>query len=331
VGLDATVVSDKWFLSNYKVQPVPDVTASYFREATSTAFLQGQGDRSFFDARGYYFRALSTYDWQKQQPVVHPVIDYDKRIDGPAPLGGEVAFTANITSLSRQEADFREVPKQLTRPVLLSTTVRPSRSTTPAPCSTAELPRARHRGTRRAPRPSSRGGASSWTTIGQVWTPFTYFGRRLRRAATPRLPEPGLGNFIDPRTSSSAAPCGLRRRVPLPVRRSAGCDTTQVIEPIAQVIARPSETRIGRLPNEDAQSLVFDDTSIFEWTSSPLRPGARAACAPTRAQYSVTGATAFTATCSSAPVVHVAARTLRPGESAMSVSTRGWRTAAPIS
>jgi hypothetical protein len=26
------------------------------------------------------------------------------------------------------------------------------------------------------------------------------------------------------------------------------------LEPIAQVIARPSETRIGRLPNEDAQS-----------------------------------------------------------------------------
>ena len=37
------------------------------------------------------------------------------------------------------------------------------------------------------------------------------------------------------------------------------------LEPIAQVIARPSETRIGRLPNEDAQSLVFDDTSLFEW------------------------------------------------------------------
>ena len=37
------------------------------------------------------------------------------------------------------------------------------------------------------------------------------------------------------------------------------------LEPIGQIIARPSETRIGRLPNEDAQSLVFDDTSLFEW------------------------------------------------------------------
>jgi hypothetical protein len=32
------------------------------------------------EARGYYFKGLSTYDWQKQQPIVAPVIDYDKRI-----------------------------------------------------------------------------------------------------------------------------------------------------------------------------------------------------------------------------------------------------------
>ncbi|KAF0227279.1 MAG: LPS-assembly, partial [Beijerinckiaceae bacterium] len=38
---------------------------------------------------------------------------------------------------------------------------------------------------------------------------------------------------------------------------------THHIEPIAQVIVRPNETRIGKLPNEDAQSLVFDENSIF--------------------------------------------------------------------
>ena len=30
---------------------------------------------------------------------------------------------------------------------------------------------------------------------------------------------------------------------------------TQTIEPIAQVILRPNETEIGKLPNEDSQSL----------------------------------------------------------------------------
>ena len=38
---------------------------------------------------------------------------------------------------------------------------------------------------------------------------------------------------------------------------------TQTIEPIAQLIVRPNETQIGKLPNEDAQSLIFDDSNLF--------------------------------------------------------------------
>jgi LPS-assembly protein len=39
---------------------------------------------------------------------------------------------------------------------------------------------------------------------------------------------------------------------------------TQTIEPIAQIIVRPNETGIGKLPNEDSQSLIFDDTNLFK-------------------------------------------------------------------
>jgi len=39
---------------------------------------------------------------------------------------------------------------------------------------------------------------------------------------------------------------------------------TQTIEPIAQLIVRPNEGAIGKLPNEDAQSLVFDDSNLFK-------------------------------------------------------------------
>ena len=39
---------------------------------------------------------------------------------------------------------------------------------------------------------------------------------------------------------------------------------SQVIEPIGQLIIRPDEQRIGELPNEDAQSLVFDTSTLFE-------------------------------------------------------------------
>lgn len=39
---------------------------------------------------------------------------------------------------------------------------------------------------------------------------------------------------------------------------------SQVIEPVAQLIARPNETDRRDLANEDAQSLVFDDTLLFD-------------------------------------------------------------------
>ena len=38
---------------------------------------------------------------------------------------------------------------------------------------------------------------------------------------------------------------------------------TQTIEPIAQVIVRPNETKIGELPNEDSQSFIFDASNLF--------------------------------------------------------------------
>jgi LPS-assembly protein len=39
---------------------------------------------------------------------------------------------------------------------------------------------------------------------------------------------------------------------------------TQTLEPIAQVILRPNETQVNALPNEDAQSLIFDDSNLFK-------------------------------------------------------------------
>jgi LPS-assembly protein len=54
---------------------------------------------------------------------------------------------------------------------------------------------------------------------------------------------------------------GLEYRYPLISVQSWG---TQTIEPIAQLIVRPNETFIGRMPNEDAQSLIFDDSNLFK-------------------------------------------------------------------
>ena len=53
---------------------------------------------------------------------------------------------------------------------------------------------------------------------------------------------------------------GVETRWPFISAHSWG---TQTIEPIAQLVIRPNETMIGRFPNEDAQSLIFDDTNLF--------------------------------------------------------------------
>jgi LPS-assembly protein len=49
-----------------------------------------------------------------------------------------------------------------------------------------------------------------------------------------------------------------------PVMVTAG-SSTHVFEPVAQVITRPDEQYAGQLPNDDAQSLVLDESNLFAW------------------------------------------------------------------
>jgi len=75
--------------------------------------------------------------------------------------------------------------------------------------------------------------------------------------------QPGVSNYINPGQSALARAmpaAGVEYRYPFIDVESWG---TQTIEPIAQLILRPNETQIGKWPNEDSQSLVFDDTNLF--------------------------------------------------------------------
>ncbi|MBI1981497.1 MAG: LPS assembly protein LptD, partial [Methylocystis sp.] len=56
---------------------------------------------------------------------------------------------------------------------------------------------------------------------------------------------------------------GMEWRYPILARSLIG---DIVFEPIAQVVARPNQTSIPSLVNMDAQSLVFDDSTLFEWS-----------------------------------------------------------------
>ncbi|MFC1458715.1 LPS-assembly protein LptD [Microvirga arabica] len=288
-GWDIALVSDKWFLTNYRIRS-ESLSSYYVKESISTVYLQGQGDRSFFDARGYYFKTLSTYDWQKQQPVVAPVVDYNKRFTPPT-IGGEFALDVNVTSLSREAAQFDPLFPGNTAYFGIARTCRDDGFNS-AEC----LVRGISGSTSRA------SVTASWRRefidpIGQVWTPFAY----LRADNFWIAPDfngyqnPQLANFIDGDDNYlfRATPAiGLEYRYPFVA--SLGTSGQQILEPIAQIIARPNETRIGNLPNEDAQSLVFDDTSLFDWDKfsgyDRVEGGVRANVG---LQYTVTGADDF--------------------------------------
>jgi LPS-assembly protein len=113
--------------------------------------------------------------------------------------------------------------------------------------------------------------------LGQVWTPFlngqvdvSSYG--LNTTSIAGDPNRVFGdriwgndkqtNFIGPgETTVRAMPAiGVEYRYPLIASSTFG---SHLVEPIAQVVARPSERNIGRTPNEDAQSLVFSDANIF--------------------------------------------------------------------
>lgn len=276
-GWDAVFTTDKYFLSNYKIRS-ESLGSTFFKESVSTAYLTGQGERSFFDLRGYYIAGQTSNDWQKQLPVVHPVLDYDRRFDTPL-IGGELAVKANITSLSREAADYQA--KSSGTGSLLSAPIFVQNGTGLfTGCASYTADKCLLRGF--AGTYARATAEVSWRRqfidpLGQVWTPFGALRTDVASYdvnTTSLVQDPGnvsvygndkQVNFIDPggNSASRTVPLvGLEYRYPFIAVSNWG---THQIEPIAQVIARPNETRIGKLPNEDAQSLVFDDTTLFAW------------------------------------------------------------------
>lgn len=246
-GWESTVTTDRSFLDDYKQTGRDDLTAP------TTVFLTGLGERNYFDARLWAFRILQEdynsrdvldppppftgvgQQLQGKQPFVHPVIDYEGVYDG-AVLGGELSYAFNTTVLTRQETDaFGAVVGGTLIPRFRGVEGTFGRSS-------AEL---------------------AWrkrihAPLGQVLTPFAgvrgdVFAIDDRDPAVTVLTDEDVYARVMPQV-------GLTYRWPWLVTADWG---TQVIEPIAEIIARPDETGIGILPNEDAQSVVFDDTNLF--------------------------------------------------------------------
>ncbi|MDX2158748.1 MAG: LPS assembly protein LptD [Hyphomicrobiaceae bacterium] len=96
--------------------------------------------------------------------------------------------------------------------------------------------------------------------LGQVWTPFAYA----------RADVTTFTNGFDPDTTTSIGEdtitraigaVGIKYAYPFVAHTSAGA---HVVEPVGQVVARPAHVSQRRLPDEDAKSLIWDDTLLFD-------------------------------------------------------------------
>jgi LPS-assembly protein len=277
-GWDGAIISDKFFYSDYR-QPNTFLTNSYFfREQSSTVYLTGKNDHSYFDLRGFYFQGLTANDYQPQQPVVAPMLEYNRRFD-VAPersfgIGGEVQLNVNAMNQYARAANFASAGgRQLDSLYgLYDVCGVYNRSG----CLLRGIGGDYARGTVEA----------AWKRkyidpIGEVWTPFTFVRASgsyvnydtsrvysIYNQFLQPLPNMAQSNFIGSDNVARAQVFpggGLEWRYPFFANTAIG---TMVVEPIAQVVVRP-DGPLGNqnsLINIDSQSLVFDDTNLFDWS-----------------------------------------------------------------
>jgi LPS-assembly protein len=255
-GWDGVLLSDFYFFSDYRLAQYKDPLGSFLSlptEAISQLYLTGVGNRSFFDVRTIYY--LSYSGNQSQVPVIHPVLDYSNVLNSPI-FGGEVSYKTNFTSLTRDTAAFDPITTVANTNGLCTTASADPLARMPTQCLLRGMPGTYTRLT----------GEAQWRrsftdSAGEIWTPFASVRADAIDASISN--QPGVSNFLpvgDTQALRVMPTVGLEYRYPFINVQPWGSTT---IEPIAQVIIRPNETYAGKLPNEDAQSLVFDTSNLF--------------------------------------------------------------------
>src|ERR1700704_2731533 len=255
-GWDGVLLSDYYFFQDYRLEQYKDPLGSFLSlptEAISQLYLTGVGSRSFFDVRTIYY--LSYSGDQSQVPIIHPVLDYSNVINHSI-FGGEVSYKTNFTSLTRDTAAFDPITDLAALSGSCLPTSADATEKTRTNCLLRGMPGTYTRLT----------GEVQWRKsftdpFGQIWTPFAILRADAIDASISN--QPGVSNFLpvgDTQALRVMPTVGLEYRYPFINVQPWG---TTTIEPIAQVIIRPNETYAGKLPNEDAQSMVFDASNLF--------------------------------------------------------------------
>ncbi|MBV9563185.1 MAG: LPS-assembly protein LptD [Bradyrhizobium sp.] len=255
-GWDGVFLSDYFFFSDYRLAQYKDLMNSFIllpTEAISQLYLTGVGNRSFFDVRTIYYLSFSGN--QQQVPVIYPVLDYSNVFNYPI-FGGEVSYKTNFVNLTRNDAVFDPITTLANTNGLCTAASADPMARLPTQCLLRGIP-----GTYTRLSAEAQWRRSFTDSAGEIWTPFVSVRADAINADISN--QPGVANFLpvgDTQALRVMPTVGLEYRYPFINSQPWGSTT---IEPIAQVIIRPNESYAGKLPNEDAQSLVFDTTNLF--------------------------------------------------------------------
>ena len=253
-GWNILVQSDKNFSRTYSI----DGYQEYVHR--SELYLTGLNDRNYFDLRGMKFQvqedildsnSLSTND---VQPWVLPTLDYSY-IPGEPIAGGELRLDLNARSIYRDRLDDTTFDN-LFDGSQRNNVVQGIEGYSTRLTAEGEWKR------------------SFVTDRGLVVTPLlgfqadtTYVNESQSSVdainALAAMPPTGIGTDILSAYYRLMATAGMELRWPVLFSSSSA---SHILEPMAQVFARPNtryDSEYG-IPNEDAQSFVFDATSLFE-------------------------------------------------------------------
>ncbi|MCP4997479.1 MAG: LPS-assembly protein LptD [Hyphomicrobiales bacterium] len=228
-GWDVMLQSDNSFSNTYSIAGYSNVTQ------VSTAYLTGLSGRNFFDLRAFYFDVQSTISSsteEEEQPIIHPSLDYSYTLDRPV-AGGELNIDVNILSLTRREAEIDTTNDRY--PGVEGSNTR----------LTAELEWQR----------------TLVTDIGLLLTPIAAARGDVNFLAVD-APVGYSGPFTTQSTPTRGLlTAGLEARYPVQIITNSA---SHIVEPIGQIFVRNDEQLAGGLPNEDAQSFVFDSSILFD-------------------------------------------------------------------
>lgn len=195
-------------------------------DRVSQIYLEGLHDRNYFSTRFYQTESLLRPDEEFSEATVYPIIDYDYIVDTPI-VGGELSFNSNVMVFSSEDGtdSNRLIMEANWRRQMID-------------------------------------------GIGQVFTPFGRLRGDVYSVDEPGVLElSGSEDIVTQNPEDGAiwrgnAVGGLEYRYPFITTTGT---VTHTVEPIGQIIARPDSLGDQQeIPNEDALSLVFDDTILFD-------------------------------------------------------------------